>query len=457
MKGITSWSYAPFKPTLWDSGDITVTRIVPEKDSIHIEWLGCEAKALYISKRDENDYAKYSAEGKNELDVCGLDKDTDYEFYLEGDGKKSRVRLARCGDGVGIAVNYLHPDDAVYSFSGRYLCSPSLLVHPDGYMLASMDLYASSHPQNLTIIFRSDDGGESWHYQCELMPCFWGKLFYHNGAVYMLSVSTEYGDLLISRSDDGGKSFESPVTLLCGTNGKNGGIGVHKNPQNMLIHKGRLYGTLEYGAWANKDFCHAAMVMSCDVNADLLDPLSWSFTEPRKFDNFADEIADMPKCTMTIEGTLVLDPEGELLNVMRFGKRGNALAYKVNTDSHEAMLEYHSLIDFNANLSKFMIKRDPVSNKYYSVATTLYDGCPDNARDYLTLMESDDLKSFRTVRELIDHRGTDTKHIGFQYVDFEFDGDDIIFLCRTAFNGAHNYHDSNYITFHRIKDFRNNA
>jgi hypothetical protein len=124
MKGVTSWSYAPFKPTLWDSGDITVTRIIPKKNSLHVEWLGCEATDLYISKRDENDYVRYTVEGKCEIDVSGLISDTDYEFYLEGNGKRSRVRLARCGDGVGIAVNYLHPDDKAYSFSGRYLCSP---------------------------------------------------------------------------------------------------------------------------------------------------------------------------------------------------------------------------------------------------------------------------------------------------------------------------------------------
>ncbi|MBE6762720.1 MAG: exo-alpha-sialidase, partial [Ruminococcaceae bacterium] len=44
--------------------------------------------------------------------------------------------------------------------------------------------------------------------------------------------------------------------------------------------------------------------------------------------------------------------------------------------------------------------------------------------------------------------------IGFQYVDFEIEGDDIIYLCRTAMNNAHNYHDANYSTFHRIKNFR---
>ena len=49
------------------------------------------------------------------------------------------------------------------------------------------------------------------------------------------------------------------------------------------------------------------------------------------------------------------------------------------------------------------------------------------------------------------------KH-GFQYADWLFDGNDIVLLSRTAYDdngtGAHNCHDANYMTFHRIKDFR---
>ena len=48
----------------------------------------------------------------------------------------------------------------------------------------------------------------------------------------------------------------------------------------------------------------------------------------------------------------------------------------------------------------------------------------------------------------------DVKKVGFQYVDFMFEEDDIIFLCRTAVNNAHSYHNSNYQTFHRIENFR---
>ena len=364
------------------------------------------------------------------------------------------MRLARCGDCIGTVVNYLHPDDDAYAFSGRYLCSPSLVRHPDGYLLASMDVYAASHPQNLTLIFRSDDNGETWHYVSELMPCFWGKLFVHRDELYMLACSTEYGDLLIAKSSDGGKTFPAPVTLLRGSNGKNGCTGVHKNPQNILYHNGRLYETLEWGAWADQSLCHAAMVMSCDEEADLLDPESWSFSEPLPFSHFAPELEDLPIPTMTIEGTLTVAPDGKLLDVMRFGKYHTVIAYEVNTSDPEAPLSYSRCIDFPANYSKFMIKYDEVSGRYYSVATRVYDPELKKARNLLSLLSSRDLVNWEVVCDLFDYRHEDPKKVGFQYVDFSFEGNDIIYLCRTALNGAHTYHDSNYCTFHRIADFR---
>lgn len=455
MKGYGLWSYSPYTPPLSENHGIYICRIAPGENFIHFEWINSDGKCeVFYRKRDDGEFIFYRSVSGCECDITGLSAETDYELYVRSESKVSRARLARTGKAVGSVINYLHPDDGAYAFSGKYLCSPSLVRHPDGYLLSSTDVYASAYPQNLTLIFRSDDEGKTWHYVSELMPCFWGKLFVHRGELYMLSCSTEYGDLLIGRSTDGGKSFSAPVTLLRGSNGKNGECGVHKNPQNMLIYNGRLYGTLEYGSWANTEYGHAASVMSCDVNADLLDPESWSFSEPLKFDHFSEELCDLKKPVMTIEGTLAVSPENELLNIMRFGKRGYAIAYKVNTDDPEAPLEYRGLIRLNANFSKFMIKRDPVSGKYLTVATRLYDGSPDNARDLLSLMSSDDLKSFSTVCDILDHRSIDRNKIGFQYVDFSFDGDDIIFQCRTAFNGAHSYHDSNYATFHRIKNFR---
>ncbi len=457
MKGYNLWSYVPYKPLLRNVGDIYICRIAPNVNNIHFEWLDTknEEYTVFYRKRNTEEFIVCGKTCGTEFNIENLETNTDYEFYIQSGEKKSLVRLARTGKPVGTVVNYLHPDDEAYSFSGRYLCSPSLVRHPGGFLLASMDLFAAEHPQNLTLIFRSDDDGKTWHYVSELMPCFWGKMFIHNGELYMLSCSTEYGDLLIGKSTDGGKTFSAPVCLLRGSNGKKGNDGVHKNPQNIFFHNGRIYNTFEWGSWANSQYCHAAAVMSCSVDDDLLIPENWSFTPPRKFDpSFAPEMSHLQVCTMTIEGTLVADPQNRLLNIMRFGGNRCVLAYEVNMQNSEAILEYSHLINFPANLSKFMIKYDAVSKKYYSIASRLHETI-NTQRNLLSLMASDDLNNWYVVTDLLDYSNEDPEKIGFQYVDFEFECNDIIYLCRTAINNAHNFHDSNYSTFHRIENFRN--
>ncbi|MBP3926885.1 MAG: hypothetical protein J6D13_06885, partial [Clostridium sp.] len=58
------------------------------------------------------------------------------------------------------------------------------------------------------------------------------------------------------------------------------------------------------------------------------------------------------------------------------------------------------------------------------------------------------------VCDLYDFRAEDHRKVGLQYVDFSIEGNDLIYLCRTAMNGANNFHDSNYSTFHRIRNYR---
>ena len=456
MKGYNLWSYAPYKPLLRDVGDIYICRIAPAENAVHFEWLDTVAAeySVFCRKRNTGDFMFCGKTTGTAFDIENLDTYCDYELYVSSGKKKSLIRLARTGKAVGTVVNYLHPDDDAYSFSGKYLCSPSLVRHPEGFLLASMDLYANGYPQNLTLIFRSDDNGETWHYVSELMPCFWGKLFIHNGVLYVLSCSTECGDLLIGKSTDGGKTFCAPVVLLRGSNGKNGNDGVQKNPQNILIHKGRLYLSLEWGSWANRDHRFTAMVMSCDVNDDLLVPENWSFSEPKVFEPCAPEIASLPRGTTTIEGTIVLAPDGNLFNVMRFGGDSCAIAYLIDTENHDAPLRYSHCIPFPANRSKFMMKFDTVSQKYYSIGCRILDPAFPGFRNLLSFMASDNMQNWHVVCDLIDYSHEDPNKIGFQYVDFEFEGEDIIYLCRTAMNNANTYHDSNYTTFHRIKKFR---
>ena len=79
-----------------------------------------------------------------------------------------------------------------------------------------------------------------------------------------------------------------------------------------------------------------------------------------------------------------------------------------------------------------------------------------SVRNVLVIKSSSDLRHWTVHRILLQH--PDVKKHGFQYVDWQFDGRDIIYLSRTAYDdesgGANNYHDANYLTFHRIKNYR---
>jgi hypothetical protein len=73
-------------------------------------------------------------------------------------------------------------------------------------------------------------------------------------------------------------------------------------------------------------------------------------------------------------------------------------------------------------------------------------------RNTLALVSSEDLRKWQVRAVVLEH--PDVSHHGFQYVDWLFDGDDLIAVSRTAFGDAHNCHDANYLTFHRIRDYR---
>ena len=461
MKACACWSWRPYTPPLWNAGDVYLCRLAPGERSLRAEWLPVEGVSeyeIYFAPRGE---ALRLAGRTTEcgFDLTDLAEGTDYAIQISCAAGKSRVRLARAGKSVGTVVNYLHPEDDCYGFSGRYLCSPCLLRHPDGYLLASMDLFAGAAPQNLTLIFRSDDDGRTWRYVSELMPCFWGRMFLHEGRLYMLAVSTEYGDLLIGRSDDGGRSFCTPTVLLRGS-GRADAPGVHKNPQPPVIYKGRVWETLEWGAWACGG--HAAMVMSAPADSDLLKAESWSFSEPLPYDPSWKGTADGYSAGC-IEGTLTVTPDGRLVNVMRYDMTravpnyGRALVFSVDAERPEAPLAFERAMEFPANHSKFEIRFDEKSGCYFSVASRILS--PENAgsRNLLSLLVSRDLETWEVGCDLLDFRDSDPERTGFQYVDFFFEGDDLLFLCRTALNGAHNYHDANYSTFHRVKNFRGYA
>lgn len=139
---------------------------------------------------------------------------------------------------------------------------------------------------------------------------------------------------------------------------------------------------------------------------------------------------------------------------MRFGKPGHAIVYEANPEAPEEILKYSKCIKFDGHASKFMIRYDAFTKEYFTLANYIYDYDKILARNVLSLMVSDDLDNWEVVKHVVDMRDASWEKVACQYPFFDFDKDDIIYLCRTAINNANSYHNSNYITFHRLENFR---
>src|SRR5690606_21606064 len=118
-------------------------------------------------------------------------------------------------------------------------------------------------------------------------------------------------------------------------------------------------------------------------------------------------------------------------------------------------------IDMPGGAKKFSIRFDSLSNKYWTLASYVPNEYInirplDKIRNTLALCSSTDLTLWNVDSVIIQRPDIDLH--GYQYVDWQFDGDDIIAVSRTAHDdgvgGAANYHDSNFMTFHRITGFR---
>jgi len=439
VTGYSGWSYAPFRPFDCGHARPAIVRLAPARGRVELEWLGGGPAEIYWAESGGgNRRSKAVLPGAVIID--GLKDQTDYELYIvDGNGLQSGTRLLRTGEPVGTVVNYYHPKDKSHEFSGQYLGSPSLLRLPDGALLASMDYFCADGGSNLTQIFRSEDGGASWRYLTDLYPCFWGKLFLYRGILYMLGISTEYGDLLIGKSGDGGRNWGTPSVIARGGRA-NAGPGFHRAPTNPIIHGGRLWFSAEFGAWRRG--YHASLTLSAGEDTDLLDPGNWILNRPVRVDPSWPGV-DGQRCHI-IEGNLVTAPGGGLVNMLRHAVN-KAVMLRVDSENPAAPQRFEQVVDFPLGDVKFEIAQK--DGTYYAVGNT------PPARNVLALFESTDLLSWRHCRDIVNHSEMDGREAGFQYPSCLFEGGGLLVLSRTAWNGAANYHDSNMMTLHKVEDF----
>jgi hypothetical protein len=213
----------------------------------------------------------------------------------------------------------------------------------------------------------------------------------------------------------------------------------------------------EPGKWG-RDF--RAFMMSVPEEADVLNATNWTFSN---YVQGSPEWLD-GKFGGWLEGNAIVTPEGGVVDMLRVDYRAGAekaAIVRISSDGATATFApADDFIDFPGGCKKFTIRFDGRSKTYWSLANYVPEAQrnsnPERTRNTLALIRSPDLRKW-TVRKIILEHPDREKH-GFQYVDWLFEDNDIIAVARTAFGddsgGAHNQHDANYLTFHRLKSFR---
>jgi hypothetical protein len=290
-----------------------------------------------------------------------------------------------------------------------------------------------------------------------------------------MGTSQQYGSIVIRRSIDNGFTWTHPADERSGLLFRGGPRRAFPNyhcaPVPILIQHGRIYRAFEDNVADNWPAGFQALVLSAYIDADLLNASSWTMSNKLPFEPaWLEETWGPISSAGWLEGNVVADQKGDLWNILRVNAKqtGNsawslwnkAAMIRITHQGRQLAFDPQSgFIDLPGAHSKFTIRRDPLTGSYLTLSNGVADGTASTNRSTLSLYRSTDLRHWQHCSTLLqDDTGLSNEHaaqqVGFQYVDWQFDGKDIIYLVRMAYKNAHNYHDANRITFHRIRDFR---
>jgi autotransporter-associated beta strand protein len=335
----------------------------------------------------------------------------------------------------------------------RYVSDPCILVLSNGHYLATHALFGSasgSDTNGRTSIFRSTNQGVSWtkvNNGNDLNGVLRGSLFEQAGTVYLLGANNDSSGnaAVISRSTNGGTTWTAPASLS-----PRGGLAT---PDNVLTVNGRLW------------LARTTSAFSAATNADPLLPASWSnpggfpaassaWLPGTGFNTTNNFIGEGQMTHSPGEGLVVL-PKVRLLSYTALA-RVNPVSGLVAFDPER------DFVPLPGGEKKFGVRYDPVSGKYFLLSNPILpaDAGSTLARDLIrntaAVFSSTDLRNWKLEKIFL--YTANINYEGFQYFNFEFDGNDIVLVSRTGFDIGGNRpprgHDSNLLTFHRIPSFR---
>lgn len=347
-----------------------------------------------------------------------------------------------------------------------HITNPNILILPDGSYLAAC---SGVYPHRAAALYRSTDRGESWSAWAKIdYPINFYTLFLHRGALYLMGTRSPQGTIVICRSTDNGQTWELPD--------ETSGRGVlleghyHSAPVPVVEHQGRLWRAMETNF---PDERRQAFVLSAAVGDDLMRASSWKISRFLKSSPEWITESDEGGFRQWIEGNVVVAPDGRLVNVLRVDEQKWGRSAAVVHIEGLRKLSFDpakDIIEMPGGGKKFTIRYDSLSRRYWSLTSIVLDefrGMRHGGiyasgihcgliRNTLALISSEDLYHWRVERTIL--ASDDPFFDGFQYVDWQFDGEDLVSVIRLAMEeprGLPNrQHDANFLVFKRIVKFR---
>ena len=342
-----------------------------------------------------------------------------------------------------------------------YTASPSIAVLPNGdYVITDNDFGSESTAgaSGRTNVFRSTDKGATWTQTATLTDMKRGGLFIHRGALHLMGYTNDNANedaiTVIRRSTDNGLTWGvQPGTRDNGLF-SNGGAGT---PNVAVVHDGRI--------WIAQGGKRVRSIPATET--DLLLTRRWS----RGGNAITDGGPVSPEITIS-EAQIVASPRTGVVVMPKVQQSNTGVLLRVDPADPAAMLAPTAAdwIALPGAEKKFAARYDPASDRFWVLSNPVLPAHADHlslsggtfavrpwlVRNTAALISSRDLVSWDVEQIFLYSENVDYE--GFQYLQFDYDGADMVVASRTAFDVGGNKplrgHDSNLTTFHRIEDFR---
>ncbi len=343
-----------------------------------------------------------------------------------------------------------------------YICDNDIVVLSNGNYIASHAYFgdgSTSDSAAITKVFRSTDKGTNWTQVAQFQPLWRASLCVRSGALYIMGPEYNGGSYnTIRKSTDNGTTWTTPSDANSGKFESIGFAATMGTPNNPLVFSNRLY----YGGGGRSTIFTTNM-------ANLLVTTDWKQSSSiSTFSTWQVGLAGTLGTRYIGEGQIVASPE-----------QGVAVLSKVVGYPYTAVIRCDDTVgnvvrfgpdnDFAAMPGaekKFGAMYDTVSGKFYVLSNPVlpahandptWGDTPELIRNTAAVLSSRDLHNWEVEKIFLYSPNIDYE--AWQYLQFDFDGNDMVVASRTAFDVGDTYkpprgHDSNLLTFHRIPNFR---